>query len=141
MPTLRRRLVLAGVATAAAVAIPTAALAAGSGSPPTKPTAPASAAPAPASAAPAPAAAASQKAAARQAQGQTGQPSIAAALATRLGISASAAQHVIAQLGALGRGGVDPNSAAFAAIARDAGVSPARLASALTEAKQSLAGS
>jgi len=134
MPTLRRRLVLAGVATAAAVAIPTAALAAGSGSPPTKPTAPASAAPAPA-------AAASQKAAARQAQGQTGQPSIAAALATRLGISASAAQHVIAQLGALGRGGVDPNSAAFAAIARDAGVSPARLASALTEAKQSLAGS
>jgi hypothetical protein len=138
MPTLRRRLVLAGVATAAAVAIPTAALAAGSGSPPTKPTAPASAAPAPA---PAPAAAASQKAAARQAQGQTGQPSIAAALATRLGISPSAAQHVIAQLGALGRGGVDPNSAAFAAIARDAGVSPARLASALTEAKQSLAGS
>jgi len=134
MPTLRRRLVLAGVATAAAVAIPTAALAAGSGSPPTKPTAPASAAPAPA-------AAASQKAAARQAQGQTGQPSIAAALATRLGISPSAAQHVIAQLGALGRGGVDPNSAAFAAIARDAGVSPARLASALTEAKQSLAGS
>src|ERR1700759_1338151 len=136
MPTLRRRLVLAGVATAAAVAIPTAALAAGSGSPPTKPTAPASAAPAPA-----PAAAASQKAAARQAQGQTGQPSIAAALATRLGISPSAAQHVIAQLGALGRGGVDPNSAAFAAFARDAGVSPARLASALTEAKQSLAGS
>jgi hypothetical protein len=134
MPTLRRRLVLAGVATAAAVAIPTAALAAGSGSPPTKPTAPASAAPAPA-------AAASQKAAARQAQGQTGQPSISAALATRLGISPSAAQHVIAQLGALGRGGVDPNSAAFAAIARDAGVSPARLASALTEAKQSLAGS
>jgi hypothetical protein len=134
MPTLRRRLVLAGVATAAAVAIPTAALAAGSGSPPTKPTAPASAAPAPA-------AAASQKAAARQAQGQTGQPSIAAALATRLGISPSAAQHVIAQLGALGRGGVDPNSAGFAAIARDAGVSPARLASALTEAKQSLAGS
>ena len=139
MPTLRRRLVLAGVATAAAVAIPTAALAAGSGSPPTKPTAPASAAPA--SAAPASAAPASQKAAARQAQGQTGQPSIAAALATRLGISPSAAQHVIAQLGALGRGGVDPNSAAFAAIARDAGVSPARLASALTEAKQSLAGS
>jgi hypothetical protein len=134
MPTLRRRLVLAGVATAAAVAVPTVALAAGSGSPPTKPTAPASAAPAPA-------AAASQKAAARQAQGQTGQPSIAAALATRLGISPSAAQHVIAQLGALGRGGVDPNSAAFAAIARDAGVSPARLASALTEAKQSLAGS
>ena len=133
MPTLRRRLVLAGVATAAAVAIPTAALAAGSGSPPTKPTAPASAAPAPA-------AAASQKAAARQAQGQTGQPSIAAALATRLGISASAAQHVIAQLGALGRGGVDPASAAFAAIARDLGVSPARLASALVAAKQSLAG-
>jgi hypothetical protein len=129
MPTLRRRLVLAGVATAAAVAVPTVALAAGSGSPPTKPTAPASAAPA------------SQKAAARQAQGQTGQPSIAAALATRLGISPSAAQHVIAQLGALGRGGVDPNSAGFAAIARDAGVSPARLASALTEAKQSLAGS
>lgn len=128
MPTLRRRLALAGVATAAAVAVPTAALAAGSGSPPTKPAASA-------------AAAASQKAAARQAQGQTGQPSIAAALATRLGISTSAAQHVIAQLGALGRGGVDPASAAFAAIARDLGVSPARLAGALAAAKQSLAGS
>jgi hypothetical protein len=128
MPTLRRRLALAGVATVAAVAVPTAALAAGSGSPSTKPAA-------------SPAAAASQKAAARQAQGQTGQPSIAAALATRLGISTSAAQHVIAQLGALGRGGVDPASAAFAAIARDLGVSPARLAGALTAAKQSLAGS
>jgi hypothetical protein len=128
MPTLRRRLALAGVATAAAVAVPTAALAAGSGSPSTKPTVSA-------------AAAASQKAAARQAQGQTGQPSIAAALATRLGISTSAAQHVIAQLGALGRGGVDPASAAFATIARDLGVSPDRLAGALTAAKQSLAGS
>ena len=127
MPTLRRRLALAGVATAAAVAVPTAALAAGSGSPPTKPAASA-------------AAAASQKAAARQAQDQAGQPSIAAALATRLGISTSAAQHVIAQLGALGRGGVDPASAAFAANARDVGVSPARLAGALTAAKQSLAG-
>jgi hypothetical protein len=131
MLTLRRRLALAGVATAAAVAVPTAALAAGSGSPSSPSAKPAASA----------AAAASQKAAARQAQGQTGQPQIAAALATRLGISTSAAQHVIAQLGALGRGGVDPASAAFAAIARDLGVSPARLAAALTAAKQSLAGS
>ena len=130
MLTLRRRLALAGVATVAAVAVPTAALAAGSGSPS-----------APSAKPTASAAAASQKAAARQAQGRTGQPQIAAALATRLGISTSAAQHVIAQLSALGRGGVDPASAAFAAIARDLGVSPARLAAALTAAKQSLAGS
>ena len=130
MLTLRRRLALAGVATVAAVAVPTAALAAGSGSPS-----------APSAKPTASAAAASQKAAARQAQGQTGQPRIAAALATRLGISTSAAQHVIAQLSALGRSGVDPASAAFAAIARDLGVSPARLAAALTAAKQSLAGS
>jgi hypothetical protein len=41
---------------------------------------------------------------------------------------------------ALGPYGVDPASPAFAAIARDLGVSPARLAAALRAVKQSLAG-
>ena len=60
-----------------------------------------------------------------------------AALATQLGVSHSAAQRVFNQLDALsGTGGVDPASPAFAAIAHDLGVSPARLAAALDAAKQ-----
>jgi hypothetical protein len=72
--------------------------------------------------------------------GTTGQAAFAAALASRLGVSTSAAQRALNQLGALGRGGVDPASPAFAAIARDLGVRPAQLAAALDAAKQSLAG-
>jgi predicted DNA binding protein len=63
-----------------------------------------------------------------------------AALATRLGIGHSAAQRVLNQLEALGREGIDSASPAFAAIARDLGVSPAQLTGALRAAKQSLAG-
>ena len=73
-------------------------------------------------------------------QGATGQAAFTAALASHLGVSTSAAQRALDQLQALGRGGVDPSSPAFAAIARDLGVSPAQLAAALDAAKQSLAG-
>jgi hypothetical protein len=145
MLTLHHRLAVAGVVAVAAVAIPTAALASGSDSPSAKP----ATSQAPTASASktktgptdlAPSAAASQKEAAKQAQSRGGGPSIASALASQLGVSASAAQHTIAQLGAMGRGGIDPTSPAFAAIAHDLGVSPARLAAALVAAKQSLAG-
>jgi predicted DNA binding protein len=62
------------------------------------------------------------------------------ALATQLGISHSAAQRVLNQLAELGRGGIDPGSPAFAAIAHQLGVSPDRLVAALQSAKQSMAG-
>jgi predicted DNA binding protein len=62
-----------------------------------------------------------------------------AALAARLGVSRSAAQRALNQVEALGREGIDPASPAFAAIARDLGVSPAQLTDALRAAKQSLA--
>jgi hypothetical protein len=85
-------------------------------------------------------AAASRKAAARRAQGRGDGPSIASALASQLSVSVSVAQHAIAQLEALGRGGIDPSSPAFAAIAHGLGVGPARLGTALDAAKMSLAG-
>jgi hypothetical protein len=69
-----------------------------------------------------------------------GAPSVAPALASQLGVSTSAAQRALNQLEALDRGGIDPAGPAFAAIARDLGVTPARLAAALSAAKQSLAG-
>jgi hypothetical protein len=140
MLILRHRVAIAGVIAVAAVAVPTAALATGSGAPSGKSSAPAVSASRSKSAVVPPAAAASQKAAAKQAQSHGGGPSIAPALATRLGVSTSAAQHAVAQLGALGRGGADPANPAFATIARDLGVSPSRLAAALVTAKQSLAG-
>jgi hypothetical protein len=69
--------------------------------------------------------------------GKTGGPSVAPALASELGVSISAAQRALNQLDALGRDGTGPASPAFAAIARDLGVSPARLAAALAAVKQS----
>jgi len=72
--------------------------------------------------------------------GKTGEPAIAAALASQLGVSTSAAQRAVNQLDAVGEGGVDPASPVFATIARDLGVSPARLAAALDAVKQSEAG-
>ena len=80
-----------------------------------------------------------------QVEGKTGGqaagvPSMAPALARQLGISTSAAQHALDQLAELSRGGIVQSGPAFAAIAHDLGVSPARLAAALTAAKQSLAG-
>jgi hypothetical protein len=198
MLVLRHRLAIAGVITAAAVAVPVAALASGSGSPGGKPTPPqacaasaceskAGHAAASTSAAPSQlgtlAAAAGIStdrlqaglAAAKRAggstatgiaafatsagvshataqrivgavfgtqvdRGQTGGPAIAAALASQLGVSTSAAQRAVNQLDALGEGGVDPASPAFVAIARDLGVSPARLAAALKAVKQREAG-
>jgi hypothetical protein len=68
-------------------------------------------------------------------------PSAAAALAAGLGVTASAAQHALQRLSELsGPDGVDPASTAFAAIAHQLGVSPARLAAALGEVKKSVAG-
>jgi hypothetical protein len=198
MLVLRHRLAIAGVITAAAVTVPAAALAAGSGSPPGKPTPPQAcatsackfkadhaaaitpAAPSQLAALAASAGISTDRlqaglAAAKRAggntaagiaafaasagvshataqrivhavfgtqidRGETGEPAIAAALASQLGVSTSAAQRAVNQLDALGEGGVDPASPAFAAIARDLGVSPARLAAALKAAKQSAAG-
>ena len=83
---------------------------------------------------PNPSAAAAMKAAARQSGTLERRPTQAmvAALATQLGVSHSAAQRALNQLDALSdRDGVDPASPAFAAIAHDLGVSPARLAAAL----------
>jgi hypothetical protein len=77
----------------------------------------------------------------KQAGGSLTGPSAVAALTARLGVSTSAARHALQQIGALsGRDGIDPASSAFAAIARDLGVSPARLAGALDGVKESAAG-
>jgi hypothetical protein len=66
-------------------------------------------------------------------------PAAVAALATQLGISTAAAHSALVQIGELSRTqGVDPASAAFAAIAHHLGVSPTRLAAALPLVKQAL---
>jgi hypothetical protein len=68
-------------------------------------------------------------------------PAAVRALATRLGVSTSAAGRAFKQIGALSsKNGVDPASSAVAAIAHDLGVSPARLAAAWDAVKQSVAG-
>jgi hypothetical protein len=68
-------------------------------------------------------------------------PAATGVLANRLGVSRSAAQHALGEIAALsGKDGVRPTSAAFARIAHELGVSPARLASALDAVKQSMAG-
>ena len=129
MSVRSRRLAVAGVIAATVIAVPAGALASVSGTPSGKP---------------APSAAASESAAAiKSAARQSGAlrsvtlPAMVAALATQLGVSHSAAQRAFDQLDALsGAGGVDPASPAFAAIARDLGVSATRLAAALGAAKQ-----
>jgi hypothetical protein len=64
-------------------------------------------------------------------------PAAVAALATALGVSSSAVRGAVDQIGALSQTqGVDPASAAFAAIAHRLGVSPTRLAAALPLVKQ-----
>jgi hypothetical protein len=64
-------------------------------------------------------------------------PAAIADLATALGVSTAAAHSALEQIGALsGTQGVDPASAAFAAIAHHLGVSPTRLAAALPLIKQ-----
>jgi hypothetical protein len=68
-------------------------------------------------------------------------PAATGVLASRLGVSRSAAHHALEQIAGLsGKGGVGPTSAAFARIAHELGVSPARLAAALDAVKQSMAG-
>ncbi len=64
-------------------------------------------------------------------------PSAVAALAAQLGVSTAAAHSALEQLGTLSRTqGVDPASAAFAAIAHRLGVSPTGLTAALPLVKQ-----
>jgi hypothetical protein len=183
MSVRNRRLVIAGVLAAAAIAVPAAALA--SGSSPAKPTPSPGAAIKSATPSELPALAASAGisvsrlqaglVAAKQAGGNsaagiaafaasagvadptaqrivyavfgthvdnslTGRAA-AAALASWLGVSQSAAQHALQQIGALSpEDGVDPTSTAFAAIAHDLGVSPTQLAAAMDGLKQSMAG-
>jgi AraC-like DNA-binding protein len=78
--------------------------------------------------------------------GANGNPSVtgaaaAAVLASHLGVSKAMAQRALQQVAALAReNGVDPHSAAFARVAHDLGVSPARLAAGLDAVKQSMAG-
>ena len=154
MPVRKHRLAAAGIIAAAAIAIPGGALASGlttaSGKPGRSPTASAPAiskSPAPGAAptgtkspAPNPSAAASKSAAAQSPQAGIEAQRLAAALARQLGISDSAAQHLLNQLVELGRGGVDPNSPAFATTAHRLGVTPAKLTAALDATKESLAG-
>jgi hypothetical protein len=144
MSVRSRRLVVAAILAATAIAVPTAALASGSGTPPGKPGPSASAV---TGAIASKSAAASGSAGSAAAGKSPGPPSAAvervaesamvASLATQLGVSHGAAQHALDQVNALsGPGDVDPASPAFAAIARGLGVSPDRLAAALTAAKQ-----
>jgi hypothetical protein len=147
MSVRSRRLAFAAVIAATAIAVPTAALAAGSSTPPGKP-APSAAATKPSAASKSAASksgaasgsAAAIKSAARQsaASSSVTMSAMVAALAIRLGVSHSAAQRALNQVEALGREGIDPASPAFAAIAHDLGVSPAQLSDALRAAKQSL---
>jgi len=144
MSVRSRRLAIAAVTAAIAIAVPTAALASGSGTPSGKP-APSAAATNPAAASKSgvasASAAASKSAAPESAASRSATMSaMVAALATRLGVGNSAAQRALNQLEALGQDGIDPASPAFAAIAHDLGVSPAQLTGALRAAKQSLAG-
>ena len=144
MSVRSRRLALAAVIAAIAIAVPTAALASDSGTSSGKPAPSAAAtksAAASASAASKSAAASGSAAASKFAARQSGvlrsvtMPAMVTALATQLGVSHSAAQRAFNQLDALS-GGVDSASPAFAAIARDLGVSPAQLTAALGVAKQ-----
>ena len=155
----RHRLAMAGVITAAVIAVPAAAMASSTGSPSGKPTPPsASAAIASKSAAaqcqpagspsgkPAPprGSALASKYAAAQAVPQppvTG-PAAVSALATRLNVSATTAGRAFKEIGGLlvETGRVDTASPAFAAIARELGVSPAQLATAWDAVEHSGAG-
>lgn len=151
MLVLRRRLAIAGITAVAAIAVPVAALASGSSSPPVKPAPPQAAAPsvtkpvppgqpAPSSnpVPPAGAAAASKAAAAA---GKPDVPAPIQAFAERLGVGTDAAGRAFKEVAGLARnGGADPSSPAFAAIARELGVSPERLAAAWAAVSQGIPG-
>lgn len=163
MLVLRHRLAIAGVIAAAAIAVPVAALAAAPGSPPAKPGPPPTAAPgaskspppACAQASPDGAAAASKKAAAASQPdvaapgaskspppGEQALPAPVAAFIARLGVGTDAGGRAFKEVDGLVRQGgkADPASPAFAAIAREAGVSPDRLAAAWDSVSQAAAG-
>jgi hypothetical protein len=154
VPVRYRRLAIAGVIAATAIAVPTAALASGSGSPSGKPAPPQPpAASASKSAAAASRAAAGNSAAAVSDSAAAARKSAAArshhtvpapvrAFATRLGISIDTAGRALKQVATLNdkNVGVDRSSAAFTAIAHGLGVSPARLAAAWDAVKHSLSG-
>ena len=161
MLVLRHRLAIAGVIAAAAIAVPVAALAAGSGSPPAKPGPTAAAptvskSPPPGTQAPPDGAAIASKeaAAASQPDGaapgasktpppgkQASLPAPVAAFVARLGVGTDAGGRAFKEVyGLVKQGGTaDPASPAFAAIAREAGVSPDRLAAAWDSVSQDLA--
>jgi hypothetical protein len=139
MLVLRRRLAIAGIITAAAIAVPAAALAASPGPPSGKPAPPSASAIGGGKSAPAPSAANSGPASSQVKQaGPDLPPAPVAEFATRLGVGTSAAGRAFKQIAVLSsNGGVDPASAAFAAIAHELGVSPAQLAAAWDAANQS----
>jgi len=162
MLVLRHRLAIAGVIAAAAIAVPVAALAAGSGSPPAKPGPPTAAAPTvsksppPGTQAPPDGAAVASKEAAAASQPdvaapggsktpppgkQADLPAPVAAFVTRLGVGTDAGGRAFKEVYGLVRQGgtADPASPAFAAIAREAGVSPDRLAAAWNSVSQEAA--
>jgi hypothetical protein len=77
-----------------------------------------------------------------QGRSLTSLPAAASALASRLGVSVTAAQHAMNQIGVLSarEGGIEPDSPQLAAIAHQLGVSPSQLNSALRSVKESFAG-
>jgi hypothetical protein len=142
MLVLRRRLAIAGVITAAAIALPAAALASGPGSPSGKPSPPSASAPIASKSAPAPSASNSGAAPSQVKQAQPDLPTApVGAFAMRLGVSTSAGGRAFKQIAGLGRNGsLDLASPAFAAIARELGVSPAQLAAAWDAVSQGVPG-
>jgi hypothetical protein len=134
MLVLRRRLAIAGVITATAIALPAAALASGPGSP-------SASAPSASKSAPAPSAGNSGAAPSQVKQAQPDLPGPVGAFAARLGVSASAGGPAFKQIAGLSRNGsLDLASPAFAAIARELGVSPAQLAAAWDAVNQGVSG-
>ena len=142
MLVLRRRLAIAGVITATAIALPAAALASGPGSPSGKPAPPSASAPSASKSAPAPSASNSGAAPSQVKQAQPDlPPAPVGAFATRLGVSTSAGGRAFKQIAGLSRNGsLDLASPAFAAIARELGVSPAQLAAAWDAVSQGVPG-
>jgi hypothetical protein len=140
----RHRLAIAGVIAAAAIAVPVAALASAPGAPPAKPGPPAAVAPSasksppPGNPAPPQGAAASKEAVAAQHE----VPAPVQAFAARLGVSITAAGPAFKEVTGLAgqNGGLNPASPAFAAIARQLGVTPDRLAAAWAAVSQGTPG-
>jgi hypothetical protein len=142
MLVLRRRLAIAGVITATAIALPAAALASGPGSPSGKPSPPSASAPSASKSAPAPSASNSDAAPPQVKQAQPDlSPAPVGAFTTRLGVSTSAGGWAFKQIAGLSsNGSLDPASPAFAAIAHELGVSPAQLAAAWDAVNQGVPG-